>query len=209
MSQDQPLSGHLRAVPTSYGLKDYVREVEAILDRRPAMPVVIRKVSEITRKLCADGAWLSPSHRIGCPDSYTRHLLHRDRCNRFVVLSLVWQPGQATPIHDHDCWGVMGILDNRLEEVHYERLDDGSRADYAELRESGGVEVTEGSVGYVLPPYQEIHRIANTSEKESVSIHIYGRDLDAINVFDPVTRKKSLMRIRYYGSNCGGTEYVI
>ena len=197
------------ATQTPYGLADYVHDVEEILECRPAMPITIKQVSTITKKLVAADEWLESRCRIGSDECYARHLLHRDRFNRFVVLSLVWQPGQVTPIHDHSCWGVMGMLEGSLEVVDYERLDDGSRPDYADLRESGGTEVAKGSVGYVLPPYHEIHTIGNVSDKPAISIHIYGRDLDVINVYDNDTKKVSPMRIKYYGPNCGGTEFMI
>lgn len=194
---------------TTYGLHDYVGDIEAILDRRPALPLTIREVSAVTRKLVSNAAWLDPAYRIASKDHYARHLLHRDRLNRFVVLSLVWLPGQCTPVHDHSCWGVMGVLENVLEEVHYVRLDDGSRPDYAELRESAGMDVSAGSTGYVLPPYEEIHRIGNTTDRPSISIHVYGRDLHEVNVFDTVTNKVSPMRIKYYGQDCGNNDFMI
>ena len=196
------------STPT-FGLQDYVRSIDTVLRRRPANPVIIREVSIATKTLCADDRWLEERHRIGSPDCYTRHLLHRDPENRFVVLALVWMPGQMTPIHDHSCWGVMGILQNSLEEICYDRLDDGKRPDFAELEQSRGTDVGRGSVAYLLPPYEEIHRIGNTSSKPTVSLHVYGRDLDAVNVFDPVTGKVCPMRIKYYSTECGKVPFVI
>jgi predicted metal-dependent enzyme (double-stranded beta helix superfamily) len=136
-------------------------------------------------------------------------LLHKDPKNRFVILSLVWMPGQGTPIHDHACWGAMGLIENSLEEVCYDRLDDGSRPGFAELKETRGTDVGKGSVAYLLPPYEEIHRIGNTTGKPTVSLHIYGRDLDEINVFDQATGKVSPMRIKYYSTDCGEHPFVI
>jgi len=193
----------------AYGLQDYVSAIDAVLRRRPANPIIIREVSLATKRLCADDRWLGEAKRTGSPDCYTRHLLHRDPENRFVVLALVWMPGQSTPIHDHSCWGVMGILENSLEEVCYDRLDDGSRPDFAELEQSRGTDVGRGSVAYLLPPFEEIHRIGNTSNKPTISLHVYGRDLDEVNVFDPVTGKVSPMRIKYYSPECGETPFVI
>ena len=194
---------------TLYGLQDYVRDLGAVLDRRPAMPVIIREVSALTKKLVADDRWLDERFRVASQDHYTRHLLHKDPNNRFVVLSLVWLPGQATPIHDHSCWGVMGLVENSLEENCYSRLDDGSRADFAELQQSRGTDVGKGSVAYLLPPYEEIHRIGNVSGKPTVSLHVYGRDLDEVNVFDQVTGKVSPMRIKYYSPECGKQPFII
>ena len=193
----------------TYGLNDYVKDVGAVLDRKPAMPVIVREVSKLTKTLCADDRWLDERHRIGSNDHYTRHLLHKDPKNRFVILSLVWMPGQGTPIHDHACWGAMGLIENSLEEVCYDRLDDGSRPGFAELKETRGTDVGKGSVAYLLPPYEEIHRIGNTTGKPTVSLHIYGRDLDEINVFDQVTGKVSPMRIKYYSTDCGEHPFVI
>lgn len=196
------------STPT-FTLSDYVQTIETVLDRRPANRVIIREVSVATKKLVADDRWLDERFRTGEPDRYTRHLLHKDPQNRFVVLSLVWQPGQMTPIHDHSCWGVMGIVENMLEEVCYDRLDDGSRPEFAHLEQSRGTDVGQGGVAYLLPPYEEIHRIGNTSGKPTVSLHVYGRDLDEINVFDAESGKVSPMRIKYYSPECGKTPFVI
>jgi 3-mercaptopropionate dioxygenase len=199
----------MAAAPDIYNLDAYVHDIGALLDRRPAMPVIIREVSGLTKRLVADDRWLGEQWRVASDDNYTRHLLHRDPRNRFIVLSLVWQPGQATPVHDHSCWGVMGLLANSLEECCYDRLDDGSRPDFAELVQSRGTEVGKGSVAYLLPPYEEIHQISNVSGKPTISVHVYGRDLDEVNVFDPVTGKVSPMRIKYYSPEVGTQPFII
>ena len=194
---------------TLYGLQDYVHDIGSVLDRHPALPIIIREVSAFTKRLCADDRWLGEPHRTASTDHYTRHLLHKDPNNRFVVLSLVWMPGQATPIHDHSCWGVMGLIENSLEEVCYDRLDDGSRAEFADLKQSRGSDVGRGSVAYLLPPYEEIHRIGNNTGKPTVSLHVYGRDLDEVNVFDANTGKVSPMRIKSYSPQCGNQPFII
>ena len=197
------------ASETLYGLGHLVRDIGTVLDRRPAMPVIIREVSTFMKRAVADDRWLEERFRVADADHYTRHLLHKDPNNRFIVLSLVWLPGQATPIHDHSCWGVMGLLENSLEEVCFDRLDDGSRSDHADLQQSRGTDVGKGSVAYLLPPYEEIHRIGNVSGKPTVSLHVYGRDLDEVNVFDQATGKVSPMRIKYYSPECGNQPFII
>ncbi|MEO0477879.1 MAG: cysteine dioxygenase family protein [Planctomycetota bacterium] len=192
-----------------FTLADFVRDVEQVLDQRPSLPITIKEVGKSLFKLCSDDSWLPESHRATKDDCYARHLLHKDRQNRFVVLALVWKPGQATPIHDHSCWGLMGILQNALEEIAYERLDDGSRPGFAELRELQGGQVVKGSTSYLLPPYQEVHKIGNNTEKDTISIHIYGRDIDEVNVFDLESNEVRPMRIKYFSPDCGGEDFVI
>jgi predicted metal-dependent enzyme (double-stranded beta helix superfamily) len=196
------------SAPT-YDLAHFIRDVEALLDRHPSVPMTIKEVSSLLGRLVHDTRWLPAEYRSPIQDSYARYILHRDRTNRFVVLSLVWLPGQSTPIHDHSTWGVMGLVENELEEVGYERLDDGSRENYAELRETKGRMVGAGSVSYVLPPYEEIHRIGNPTNRPSLSLHVYGRDLDEVNVFDPVSKKVSPMRIKYYNPVSSACDFII
>ena len=61
----------------------------------------------------------------------------------------------------------------------------------------------------MLPPYQEIHRIGNPTDRPSISLHVYGRDLDEVNVYDLTSRKVNPMRIKYYSPDCSGTEFII
>ncbi|MCC6784537.1 MAG: cysteine dioxygenase family protein [Planctomycetes bacterium] len=190
-------------------LARFVAGVEAVLDCRPAMPVTIKQVSALLLELLDDSSWLAEAAKRPRDDSYARHLLHRDRDNRFVVLALVWRPGQGTPIHDHACWGVMGVLENSLQEVGFERLDDGTQPGFAELRELTGRQVSAGSTSYLLPPYQEIHAIGNNTDRMTISIHVYGRDIDEVNVFEPIGRTVRPMRIKYYDPERGGPDFAI
>ncbi len=202
-------SGTTQEATTAYGLHQFVADTEAVLDRHPSMPVTIKEVSQFVYKLCRDGSWLPERARATRDDCYARHLLHKDRQNRFVVLALVWKPGQATPIHDHSCWGVMGLLENSLEETIYERLDDGSRPDHAELRELQGGIVSAGSTSYLLPPYHEIHAIGNNTDETTISVHVYGRDIDEVNVYEPESKTVRPMRIKYFSPECGGADFAI
>ena len=190
-------------------LTEYIAAIDQCLERKLAAPALIKEVSQLTRRLVASSAWVPPAWRIGTPDHYARHLLHRDPRNRYVCLSLVWMPGQGTPVHDHRCWGIMGILENQLEVVNYERLDDGSRPGYAELNETDGFDSCQGATCYILPPYQEIHRIGNRTDRPSISFHIYGRDIDEVNVFDLERRTVQSMRIKYYATHCGQQDFII
>lgn len=197
------------ASPSDPRLQAFIREIELVVTRGAANKAIIREVSKATKELCSEDSWLEERYRVGEPDRYTRHVLHKDAQRRFIVLALVWQPGQVTPIHDHSCWGVMGLVTNTLEEHCYERLDDGARPDYSELEEVRGVEIYQGGVSYLLPPYEEIHWIGNTSGQPTVSLHVYGRDLDQVNVFDPVTGRVSPMQVRQDDPGADDQPFVI
>jgi len=82
---------------------------------------------------------------------------------------------------------VEGVYRNKLHTVRYQRLDDGSRPGYAELRETAALDLQPGDVSHVLSPKQEIHDFINTTDTPVVSVHIYGGDIsrETLNHFDP------------------------
>jgi len=167
-----------------YTIEDFVGDIEGCLGERPSTPEIVRRVSGFTERLVANPGCLRDACRRPRTDRYARYMLHRDSQRRFVVMALVWSPGQGTPVHDHKTWGVSGILDHRIEVTNYDRLDDERTPSQARLRERERLEVEEGGLTRVLPPKEDIHRMANPTDGTTVTIHVYGRELTRCNVFD-------------------------
>jgi hypothetical protein len=59
---------------------------------------------------------------------------HEARDGSYSLQVFVWPPGTATRIHDHACWGAYRCVVGSVLEERYERLDDGSRPEYARLK---------------------------------------------------------------------------
>jgi predicted metal-dependent enzyme (double-stranded beta helix superfamily) len=116
---------------------------------------------------------LLPEQRIGDPEAYRSHLLHVAPDGAFSLVALVWLPGQATAIHDHLSWCVVGIYEGAEHETRY-RLDPSGR-----LVESGTAVAFPGDVAGLLPP-GDIHRVHNVSETTAISLHVYGADLNRV-----------------------------
>ena len=80
-------------------------------------------------------------------------LLHTDEKYGFIVNAVVREPNRKGSVHDHSqAWVLYGLLEGSESLERYERLDDGSRPDYAEVKMIG---VTIGGPGTVdlVPPY--------------------------------------------------------
>jgi predicted metal-dependent enzyme (double-stranded beta helix superfamily) len=122
----------------------------------------------LTPYLGADGL-LTPEQREGDPDRYRQHLLHVADDGAFSVVALVWLPGQATPIHDHVCWCVVGVHEGDEEELRY-RVADGRLVTTERLVNP------RGEISVALPP-GDIHLVRNASDDLAVSLHVYGADL--------------------------------
>jgi predicted metal-dependent enzyme (double-stranded beta helix superfamily) len=87
----------------------------------------------------------------------------------------VWPVGATTPIHDHTSWGAYLCVVGSLVEDRYERLDDGVQPSVGRLRRAWRrILAPSDGASTVLPYEQGIHRIANTSGRLAISVHLYG-----------------------------------
>ena len=63
--------------------------------------------------------------------AYGRYMLHR--APRFNISSVVWGPGDSAKAHNHDTWGMVGVIENEIQETRFRRKDDGANAQFADL----------------------------------------------------------------------------
>jgi 3-mercaptopropionate dioxygenase len=182
----------------SYSLRQYIDDVCAVFDESLAVPARLRRIAEHKRRLLEQPHVLSPAQLLTKPGKpYTRNLLFRDPRGRFVVVAILWGSRTVSPVHDHRTWGVMGVYDNYVRITNFERLDDGSVADFARLEPREGVIAPRGSVGYVLPPFQEVHQMENPTGRATIGIHTYGRAVEECTVFDLATGKTTLLPLSF------------
>ncbi|HXV81769.1 MAG TPA: hypothetical protein VEG60_17950, partial [Candidatus Binatia bacterium] len=95
-------------------------------------------------------------------------LFYEDPDYKFVINGLIKAPKSRTQIHDHaHNWTLYGVLDGTEMIERYERDDDGSRPDYADIRQTEKAKVRPGKVDLVAP-YQ-IHA-EESGEERTVAI---------------------------------------
>jgi predicted metal-dependent enzyme (double-stranded beta helix superfamily) len=100
---------------------------------------------------------------------------YESRDHSFSLQIFVWPPSTETKIHDHSSWGVYCCAVGSVLEERYERLDDGSLADYARLKKAWQVWWSpEDGASSVLPHDGGIHRVGNPSDSLAISVHLYG-----------------------------------
>jgi predicted metal-dependent enzyme (double-stranded beta helix superfamily) len=120
------------------------------------------------------------------PDHYARRLLHRDPRGRYSAIVMTWGPGQGTAVHDHGgLWCVEGVVDGDIAVTQYrvEQENDG----FYRVTPIGSLLAGTGSAGCLIPPTDH-HVLANARpSKASVTLHVYGGDLDDCKVFLPAT----------------------
>lgn len=102
-------------------------------------------------------------------------LFYTDPDYGFVINGVVRVPGRTGSVHDHaDAWVLYGLLDGRETLERFERIDDRSKEDYAEVRLTSASEGRAGKADLV-PPY-DIHA-EQGSDIRSVAVILRSRVL--------------------------------
>ena len=150
-------------------------------------PTLLAAVGAGMRTLVSHDDWLNDAFAQPHPQHYQQYLLHLDPAQRFSIVSFVWGPGQATPVHDHTVWGVIGVLRGAEVAEPFEAGADGR------VKPRGEPEVLgEGAVAFVSPAIGDVHRVRNAfDDRVSISIHVYGANIGAVHrfVYGPEGRK--------------------
>ena len=133
-------------------LETFIRHLRAIWSEESenqrrmerAKPLLERFVMEPTLK-AHSAAWPST-------EGHKNLLLYVDPDHHFVINAVVRMPGRKGSIHDHaDAWVLYGMLDGTESLERYDRVDDGSRPGYAEVKLASVTTGTQGKVDLVPP----------------------------------------------------------
>ncbi len=157
-------------------LREFVGAFGRLLDGAPDEPRILSEGGELLRKLVSRDDWLPEAFAQPDPVYYRQFLLHADSTERFSVVSFVWGPGQATPVHDHTVWGLIGILRGSEYSQGYALDSDGNARPHGEA-----VRLDPGQVEAVSPTVGDLHRVHNAhADRVSISIHVYGANIGAV-----------------------------
>jgi len=158
-------------------LRTFVGRIASLLDDAAPETQLLEAGGASLLELIAHDDWLPDAFARPDPERYQQYLLHADSQQRFSVVSFVWGPGQATPVHDHTVWGLIGVL--RGAEIAQPYCLD----ERGTLIASGTARRLEtGAVDAVSPRIGDIHRVSNAyQDRVSISIHVYGANIGAVS----------------------------
>jgi predicted metal-dependent enzyme (double-stranded beta helix superfamily) len=159
----------------TYSLQQFIRDLADITGRYQEQVKIVTVAKPLLAELVKDPACIEPQFKRHGGKTYGRYMLHR--APAFNVTSVVWGPGDGAKAHNHDTWGLVGVLENELQETRFKRRDDGSKAGFAELEATGVNSNKAGMVSTLVAPDNDIHQMLNTTQKNTVEVHVYGKDL--------------------------------
>ena len=172
------LTTHTVVDPLIERLRDAVRlgDVTAIAERIK---------SDLETFIPEEGLRLPERFRTPRPDCYARRLLYRDDDLGFTAVVMTWGPGQRTMLHDHaGIWCVEGVIEGAMEVCRFELVEE-LGDDLFRFIERDSVHARAGSAGALIPPFEH-HVLANARpDNASLTLHVYGGDMDHCSVFEP------------------------
>ena len=159
-------------------LEQFVANLQSLVAQTDeSQPDFWPRLGQAMRALVAQDDWLPDAMAQPHPQFYQQYCLHADPEDRFSVVSFVWGPGQATPIHNHTVWGVIGVLRGAEVEQPYSLGANGVAVPVGEPHR-----LQTGDVGFVSPTLGDVHRVSNAyADQVSISIHAYGGNIGKIN----------------------------
>lgn len=150
------------------------------LDSLRAAPA-LEEIDALLREVEVDDAELRP-HVGFKKGTYARHRVFRNEFAELLVLC--WQPGQKTPIHDHNgSFGAVRVLKGVMWETMF-GFDESRQLCYRSAREWQHGLVTGADV-------PDIHQLGNpeVSGQNLITLHIYAPPLGVLNTYKVGSRE--------------------
>jgi predicted metal-dependent enzyme (double-stranded beta helix superfamily) len=196
---DGTLAGAKEPIMTAggYRLAEFVTDLRSIRADAQDPVEITERVRPLARALALARTWLEPKHYVGDEEQgFGVHVLHEEPDHTLLVFAAAWLPGRGAPPHTHGTWAVVAGVDGSERNVFWTRVDDGARPGYAKLRKQAEQVFGPGDVLTLLP--DAIHSVVNESAQVTVSLHVYGYNLNLTNrsEFDPDRDLERPVRLR-------------
>jgi predicted metal-dependent enzyme (double-stranded beta helix superfamily) len=119
---------------------------------------------------------LDESKRVPPESGRSRFYHYRAPDESLLIYVVEFVPDMPTPVHDHVNWGLIGLCGGKQLTTIYERMDDGSDPNTAELKLLEHRVRERGEVHALVAP-RDIHRRETIGDEPSYSLHVIGGNL--------------------------------
>lgn len=144
--------------PESYTPARFVNEATAILRQRGVNDDGFGAVAERLRVLAQQPGILSGENLRALHGSgSTATILHEGEDGTCALMLARFPETEPTPVHNHNSWGIACVVQGRDRYLRWERLDDGTDPERAELRLAEERVLEPGDVVWFHEPPHDIH----------------------------------------------------
>src|SRR5690242_18719870 len=138
---------------TAYDLDQFIADMSALVSTRPSQADLFNRAASYLERLIGNPEAIPEQFRTpigtGKRANHGSYALHRG--DGLFVSSVVWGPGDRVGPHDHQTWGLIGVMDNAIQETRYRRVDDRDQDGVAILEQDRSVLVKPGEVSLLVP----------------------------------------------------------
>ena len=167
-----------------YSLEEFTQDMESLLESQPDNAKIFDMGSAWLERLVTSPGSIPLDFRVplgvGPRPNHASRLLYQGESG-LQVTAVVWGAGEHLGPHDHRTWGMIGVMDNALKETRFRRVDDRTKEDFARLEQDRSALVKPGEISLLIPEVDEIHQMDNFTDRPTVEIHVYGKDLRGLD----------------------------
>jgi predicted metal-dependent enzyme (double-stranded beta helix superfamily) len=155
----------------TYRLYRFLTDLEDILDSMQSDRDRLDAIRPLVRRLLTDSDWLQGEYLEPDPETgWSVLMLYDEPDFPITIQTVVWLPGQVSPIHNHAAWGLVAMLQGREKNRFWRRCGDSQYPNRVEL--AGEQTVEAGEIITFLP--DAIHSIEAMGDEPTVSFNLYG-----------------------------------
>ena len=170
-------------------LDDFICE----MSREPVSSLSQERLLDLAGRLHLSGD-LVASRTAFAQDSYARNLVCRTPT--FELLVLCWRPGQASTIHDHaGALNAIRVYSGQLTSRTFRRARGASSSVGPVVQDAE--ECVPADARMIGLDRDGIHQLANTSDDDLVTVHVYAPALMELNVYSLTSATVERRRLRY------------
>jgi 3-mercaptopropionate dioxygenase len=164
-------------------LTELQQQIEAALDPADTR-LCVRRIKDLLSAAVEEGRLTLPGRfREAKPDHYARRVLFSNPDLHYSAVVMTWGPGQGTAVHDHaGIWCVEVVVEGEMDVTQYELEEE--RGGLYRFHPQPKIHARVGSAGCLIPPFEH-HVLANALDRPSLTLHVYGGEINRCNVYLP------------------------
>jgi len=165
-------------------LRQFIDGVTSVVGSTDDQYEITKLVADQVQALLDSGYRLPAGLTRPSPDHHVNYPLHIAPDGSWSLAVVVWAPGQRTPVHGHETWGVVGIYSGAERELRYAKP-----TGPGPLTPLGEQVFRRGEVTVCCTTDDDVHAVMAESDDPTIGIHVYGADIGTIERrrYDPET----------------------
>ena len=175
----------------SDAVTDFVEKLRRARNGSASDAELLHQVAPLLAELARSKAWIRPDHYdCDAAQGFGVHVLHEEPGNLWLV-AVAWLPHRGAAPHNHGTWAVIAGVDGAEENVVWTR--------HGGVLERGPAEIV-GPGQVTTFPGNAIHSVFNAGDRTTLSLHAYGRNLNAVerSQFDPDTGEEKPFKLKLH-----------